>query len=651
MKVDAALLEIFRDETAERLDRVVETLLAVEAGQASAEAVDALFRDVHSIKGNAGMVGFEEARALAHAMEDLLEPARERGALDAELADPLLRATDAIRRVVAGEPEVAEAALRELATAHRDPEGPAESASAAKPSAQPEGGPVASSSIRVAAEKVDRLLDSVGEAVLQHRRVDYVLGANGGQAGEAAAEELDRGARLLDELQHAAIEMRTLPLSSIAGAFPRAVRDLARQEGKEARLEMSGVDTQLDRTILDGISETITHLLTNAVVHGLEAPEERERAGKPREGRIHLAAHQRGGLVAIEVNDDGAGVSAEVAREAARAGSLVDVLARAGFSTAAAVTQSAGRGVGLDAVKARVESLGGTLELDSAPGAGMRVTLLLPLTLALLRVLLVERGGRPFGLPLAAVAEARAVEGRMWLAGRASIEVRGASVPLADLAELTGMPAPALGEEPPALVVSAGGARLAAACDRVLGEQELVVKSLGPVLAATPGLLGAAILGDGQVALILDPAWLVRRPGAAAAGNGRAPAPAEAGRTILVVDDQFTVREIQRSILEAAGYRVKTAQDGREALEAISGDGAIDLVVTDVQMPRMDGFQLLEAIRADPDHGSLPVVVVTSQAGEDDRRRGAEAGADAYMVKQEFNQGALLETVGRLVGG
>jgi len=652
MKLDSAVLEIFRDETAERLDRVVEVLLAAEAGAAAPDAIDSLFRDIHSIKGNAGMVGFDEAHRIAHAMEDVLEPARDRGVLATDSTEPLLRATDAIRRVVAGEEQVAGPIVEALAASAMPPGGePAPASAPATPATAPGQG-----SFRVAAPKVDRLLNSVGETVLQHRRLEHSLSLRGAEAAATGAvdEEMAHGGRLLDDLQHAAIEMRMLPLASITGPFQRAARDLAHREGKDVELTISGADTQLDRTILDGISETIGHLLSNAVVHGLEAPDEREAAGKPAQGRIELRADQRGGMVAIEVADDGRGISAEVASEAERRGSLLAVIARPGFSTAERVSDAAGRGVGLDAVKAHVEELGGELEVQSAPGDGMTVTLTLPLTLALLRVLLVERDGRPFGLPLSAASDAQVVAERMSLGGRPTIQVRERAIPLADLAALLGATARPLPARSSAVVVSGAGSRVAIAYDRLLGEQELVVKALGPVLARVRGYLGAAILGDGRVALILDPAALVRREASTAPpsspGTPARSAPAPRSPVVLVVDDQFTVRELQRSILEAAGYRVLTACNGREAMESLSGNGTVDLVISDIQMPEMDGFALLDAIRSGPAHSDLPVVIVSARAGEEDRRRGAEAGGDAYVVKQEFSQRGLLDTVERLVG-
>lgn len=607
------ILELASEEVHDALERIEATLLALERGTPPPDLVDALFRDAHSIKGTAGMVGLHTAASMAHAMEERLESCRTDGTDAVALVAPLLKAVDAMR----------------LATATPEPEAVAVPEAAV---------PVAPGrAIRVSAEKVDRMLDAVGETMLHHRRLEHL-----------AEEELGTGERLLADLQDAVIEMRTLPLDSITAAYPRAVRDLALEAGKEVEFVITGGETQLDRVILEGISDVIFHIARNAIAHGIERPEERALQGKARAGRLELRAEQRGGMVALELRDDGRGVSPELISRAREVGSLTDLLCVPGFSTAEGVTDIAGRGVGLDAVKTHVERLGGSVEVHSEPGSGMTVIMLLPLTLALLRVLLCRRGGHAFALPLTSVREVVTVRETTALGGRRSLALRGDSIPLADLGGVIGAACPPLRAAPPAMIVSSSSRIVALACDEVLGDEEVVMKSLGPLLAGVEGYLGAAILHDGGLALVVDPSHAVR----AQAGGDRAPlpvAPARAAAKVLVVDDQFTVREMQRSILETAGYRVETARDGREALGRITADAAIDMVLTDVQMPVMDGFDLLRAIRGLPDRASLPVAIITSMDGEDHRRRGVEAGADAYIVKQQFDQQTLLDTVGRLV--
>jgi two-component system chemotaxis sensor kinase CheA len=682
---DAELAQVFRDEATERLDQMDAALLAIESGMAGAQTVNELFRHAHTIKGAAGMLGMDDIRVLAHAVEDVLAAVRDAGAFPAELADPLLRATGALHAQVNGESVPVDGLLDELAAsravplqagladeeinpdeqqrdrASPDALGPLATGAAKHLSDDASRGdgeaqetvpaPRASAerrSLRVPAGKIDRLLNIVGEAVQERRRLVHSLGAEAGLPRDVA-DALGAEARTLEELKDTAIQLRTLPLELIAGPLPREVRDVARAVGKDVEFVISGAETELDRVILESLSEPLVHLLRNAVVHGVESPAERERAGKPKRGRVELRAVPRGSLVEIVVADDGRGVSPEVIEEARREGSLTEVLTRAGYSTAKEVTGLAGRGVGLDAVKTYAQSMAGTFQIRSEPGQGMEVMLLLPLALALLDVLLFERGGAVYGVPLAAVEETVTVTVTVTLEGMPSLDVRGRALPVADVAALLGAHAPALRERPPALVVSAGGRRIVVACDALVGKEEVVVKPLGPLLGCVRGYLGAAILGDGRIALLAEPAALARSSRRTAAASSPVTRQAAAPK-VLVVEDSFTVRELQRSILESAGYSVLTARDGRDALRVLGTDPDIALVVTDLEMPELDGLGLTRAIRADAARASLPVVIVTSRGSDEDQRTGIEAGADAYMVKRSFDQQALLATVERLIG-
>ena len=663
---DADLAELFRDESAQRLDQMDTALLAVESGAAGAETIDSLFRNAHTIKGAAGMLGFDDVRALAHAAEDVLASMRAAEAFPPEFAPPLLRATAALRAQINadGTAEPVAGLLKDLAAcraARTDGEtagsAPGAAAAAAPNPASPAtagasagAGAGDGRTLRVPAGKIDHLLDVAGEIMQYRTRLAHSLGGQAGQP-EDVAEAFGAGERMLDDLRDTAVGMRTLPLAVIAGPLPRMVRDFARAAGKEVEFVVTGADTELDRVILESLSEPLGHLLRNAVIHGVESPAERERAGKPARGRVELRAASRGSFVEIVVADDGRGASPEVIGEARREGSLADVLARPGYSTADEVTDLAGRGVGLDAVRSYVHSLGGSLAVRSEPGQGMEVVQLLPVALALMEVLLFERAGAVYGVPLAVVQQVVMVTQRLTLEGRQALEIGGSSVPVADFAALIGAAAPPLGDQPPALIISVAGRRAVVTCDALLGEEEVVVKPLGPLLAGLEGYLGASILGDGRIALLIEPAMLTRKslgvPGPAVPRAADGPA---AATKILVVEDSFTVRELQRSILEAAGYCVATAHDGRDALAVLDQDAAISLVITDLEMPELDGIGLTRAIRADAARSSLPVVVVTSRADEEDRLRGIEAGADAYMGKRSFDQQALLATVERLVG-
>ena len=658
-------MQIFREEAEERLDRVVDALLALERGEASEETVHAVLREVHSIKGGAGMLRLAAAGSVAHAMEDALAEARERGWLAPDAIDPLLRASDALRRAVQGEEVDAEKSLASLTALSRSDvpdEGTWKDVEVDAPEDQADerAGEFAAPgqgrrSLRVDAGKLDAVVDSLGEAVLHQRRLGHLLEGFEGPAPQELDETLHRADLRLDALQHAVIGLRTVPLSSITGPFPRMVRDLAAASEKEIELIVIGAETQLDRAVLEGASEAISHLLRNAVAHGIEPPDERQHAGKRRCGSVELRARQHGDRVAIEVADDGRGVAPDLVAKASQGTPLAQVLAAPGLTRAERPTELSGRGVGLDAVLEHVGRLGGELHVRTESGRGTTFTLLLPISLALLHVLLAERGDTLFGIPMSAVTEVVDATDPLVLRGRCSLDFRGEQVPLADpIAVLGGAPAP-LTVGCKAIVATAGGARAGLACDAIVGDDELLVKPLGALLSDTAGYLGAAVVGSGRIAVVLDPAYVLpvaeRQPARLepAAEEPAPQEPAPAAARILVVDDQFTAREIQRSILEAAGYGVVTARDGREAWDLLANGEDIGLVVTDLEMPEMDGLELVRTIRGDARWSSLPVVVVTSRGTEEDERRGLEAGADAYVVKQRFDQRALLDTVERLV--
>lgn len=690
--MDERLLTIFRGEAEERLDRMVQTLLTVEAGAGDEESVRELFRHAHSLKGTAGMVGLKGIGQIAAAVEDVLSAARHDGELEPAMAGPLLAVTDAIREAMAGQPidpDEVVAALgaaagrtedgsqagepREVEGRDPPPEPPAPPAppepsrdpaprelvpappapvAAAVPSVRPAGiAHPAGRTLRVAADRVDELLDATGNVVNGIRRFRHVLGD---EADSRIRDEVEGGEAMIMGVQQAVLDLRTLPLASIVGPFSRAVRDIAAAEGKEVSLELIGVDASFDRAILDALPDLIVHLLRNAVSHGIEPPAEREAAGKPRAGTIVLRAEPQGSEVTVTIADDGRGVASQLRERASSPVELAELLSTPGLSTAETVGTLSGRGVGLDAVRRDVEALGGAMLATTVPGEGTEFVLRLPSTLAVIGTLMVEREGRVFGIGLSALEEVVELERIVRLGDTVAVDVRGEAIQLADLASLLGMrvSTPASG---PALIVSALNRRIAVRVDRLVGEQEGLVKSLGQLLAGVRGYIGATFLSTGGLALILDARHLVRvAPSVVAAGpedplDRVAPAAADGAPRVLVVDDQFTVRELQRTILSGAGYEVLTARDGREALELLEREPDVRLVLTDIEMPVLDGFGLLVALRDDERFASLPVVVVSSRGGDDDRRRGAEAGADAYVDKAQFDQRTLLETVERLV--
>jgi two-component system chemotaxis sensor kinase CheA len=473
---------------------------------------------------------------------------------------------------------------------------------------------------------------------------------------------------LTDDLQGDVKRLRMLPLRSIAGGFERVVRDLARSLGKEARLVLTGTDTELDRHLLDEMKDPLLHLIRNALDHGIEPAAERLRLGKPAVGTVSLAAYQRGGSVVIDVEDDGVGLDASNIRSAAANlhllsetdlaalpdSEVVRLIFQPGLSTARLVSQVSGRGVGLDVVARAVERLGGAIDVRATPGHGTRFRITLPLTLATTRALLIEAGGARYALHTSAVERVLRVEQTRNVGGRLMFEHDGLAVPLARLSELLGGPAARapLDPEAPSIValVGAGAQRVGLIIDQVVGEQEVVVKPLGYPLLRVRYIAGATILGSGQVVPILNVGDLTR---AASRSTPVAalPQPATTQQRrlrVLVADDSLTTRTLERFILEAAGYEVALAGNGVEA-RSLLDEHEWDVLVSDVDMPELDGVTLTAQLRQMPRFRELPIVLVTSLASPEDRERGLQAGADAYMVKSSFDQDQLLRTIQELV--
>lgn len=488
----------------------------------------------------------------------------------------------------------------------------------------------------------------------------HLRGRLGGSLGHLRA--------LTDDLQDDVKRLRMLPFGSVADGFGRVVRDLARSLGKEARLILSGADTELDRHVLDSIKDSLLHLLRNALDHGIEHPSARQRAGKPTTGSVAMGAYQRGGTVVIEVEDDGAGLDPHVIRRAASEHHLVPasdlaalpdsevlrLIFQPGFSTSEHVSQVSGRGVGLDVVARTAERLGGRVEVHATPGRGTLFQITLPLTLATARALLFEAGEGLYAMHTSAVERVVRVDQLRHVGGRLMLEYEGAAVPVAILAELLGARAGTGTGEPGAartiVIVGVGVQRVGLMIDQVVGEQEIVVKPLGYPLRRVRFVSGATILGSGRVVPILNVADLTRAAARAATPSFESRLPAAEPRRlrVLVADDSLTTRTLERYILEAAGYEVALAGDGLEAL-ALLDERECDVLVSDVDMPNLDGVALTAQLRQVPRFRELPIILVTSLASDDDRARGLEAGADAYMVKSSFDQDQLLRTIQELV--
>ncbi|MGE0707983.1 MAG: chemotaxis protein CheW [Planctomycetota bacterium] len=462
-------------------------------------------------------------------------------------------------------------------------------------------------------------------------------------------------------LQHLAVDVRLRPVAHLFDRVPRLVRDLARQLGKRVRVRVSGEDTEMDRVILDALKSPLNHLLRNALDHGLETPAERQGAGKDPEGLLELSAGQEGNRVAIRVRDDGRGIdprrvaAAAVERgilDAAQAAELSDeqaiqLVLAPGFSTKEGVTEISGRGVGMDAVRRTVEDLKGELRVDSLLGRGSVITIMLPLTLLISRVMLLRSGGQRFALPTEAIVESVRLPAHevVEFNGRPTVRWREQVLPLVRLAPFLGQAALPDPSWLRALIVAHGQERLALAVEELHEERSVVVKPLGWPLERLPWVSGAVQDPSGEVALQLHVPELFnrRRRRAAAAEPQRA-----AGRTVLVVDDSIVSRQRLGRAMEALGFEVFVAVDGVDALGLLERVRPL-LIVTDIEMPRLDGLGLARRIRAHRELSAVPLVVVSNRGSPKDRQAGLEAGADAYLPKSELSLTALRQIVERLL--
>ena len=719
---DPELVATFRAEVEERVASLCEGLLKLESHQAPRQLVAALFRDAHTVKGSARMLGLDGVVDVAHRAEDLLGALKDgRLAVRKDLVDVLLVAAESINRSLPGSSRpvgadelAAVVAALDSACAGDDPVAvPRLAAEEVAEADDPRGR--GGDSIRVPTRRVHDLVDVVGVAELDVRRISrhgrelaalaaehqraaravreslagqpaearttealHALVALGDQLGAATRELLARaedGQSRLADVRDGAMGLAMVPVRRVVAGFPQLVRELSAPRSpddpvKDVALVLTGQDVELDTRVLDAVADSLRHLVTNAVDHGCESPAQRIQAGKPAQATVTVAARAAGSTVVIEVSDDGRGVDEEALRAVAvergllpvgstvSGGALLHVLFTPGFSTRGEVTQTSGRGVGLDVVRTVVEDLSGTIEVRSEHGRGTTFTITLPVTLGVLRCLIARIGDERYALPVSGVLEtiSLATAARHELAGVPVLARDGRTMPLVDLGRILDVP----GHRDPraAVVVQHGGAAelLAFAVDELESELELVVKELGTFFGRLPTVAGATIDGDGSVVLVLDVRELAVRQLASGTGLAPAsrPAPVPVARAsdrprVLVVEDSFGVHELQRVILEGAGYEVHTAVDGLDGASRLT-EQPVDLVLSDVEMPGMDGFTLTRTLRRTRGWEDVPVVIMTSRGDEADQRAGLDAGASAYLLKSEFDQAELIDTVRRLLG-
>ena len=733
--IDHDLLPIFLEEAAETLTELHALLRRWRDEPDAADASRQVARLLHSLKGSARMAGAMSLGAHLHQLESQLEDGLSTRQAAAVLADTLAHGLDRCEQMI----DILALGERAAPAAASQPATSAKTGAGAAAAQGDDAESLASPTLRVRAERVDRFVNQAGEIGVARSRIDGELRTlrrslldltenvirlrnqlreveiqaevqmqsriahAGAHAGDFDPLELDRYTRLQEltrmmaesvndvttvqqnllhnldgadlalnsqarmarELQQGLMQVRMLPFDSLASRLYRVVRQSARELGKRATLDLRGGRIEIDRSVLEQMAAPLEHLLRNAVAHGIEPPAARSAAGKPETGIIELTVSQEGNEIAITIADDGAGLDLERiaarARERGLLGAdehpderrLTNLIFVSGFSTATELSAVSGRGVGMDVVKAQTAAAGGRVDVSSRRGEGTRFSIRLPLTLAVTQALLVQGGGRTWAIPSNMVVQAMELkpDALRSMQEAHGIDWQGEHYPYRYLPRLLG-DREARPEEQRynwVLLLRAGAQTLALHVDGLRGNQEIIVKNAGPQLTRIVGMTGATVLGDGEIVLILNPVALASR-GLAEEVEGlgldspaaEAPPPLHLP-TVMVVDDSLTVRKITGRLLEREGYRVITAKDGVDALEQLL-DTLPDVVLSDIEMPRMDGFDLVRNIRADARLAHLPVIMITSRLAEKHRRYAEEVGANHYLGKP-YQEEELLELV------
>jgi two-component system, chemotaxis family, sensor kinase CheA len=725
------LLPRFREMTADRVEKISTALLQLERGTASNEQREELARELHTLKGEARMMGFAAISSVIHAAEDLLKgcgamPSREQAQALLETCDAVLAMLDQpgelapasqalVNRLhgligVAGAPG-ATAAPAPAAPATPKPAAAAEHAEAGgirAPARLELRGDRTHASIRVDVDRLDEIAAIAGDVLVEGARAnrrardldglfarwnrvsDRVVALaeqlRHDGFGDKTVEQLEGDVHLLrsdtfrfsrnhsEAVQGSRAQFtllaervgsaRLIPLSGVLAGFPRAAREMAREQGKELDCEVSGGETGVDKAILLSLNDPLVHLVRNSIDHGVESPEERAAAGKPPVGRLTITARSDGDLLALVVQDDGRGITPAKIRASALARGIIgeqqaaslsaraalDLIFVAGFSTREQAGETSGRGVGLDVVRRKVTALGGSVTVESEPGQWTRFTLRLPQSLSLMKVLLVRIDEDVYGLPAVDVDSVARLDPKdvAEVAGIRAVRYRNRLLPLVALGPLLSLNGGPRHPRPTVAYVMHGDEGAAVVVDGLFGEREVAVKAPGAFLKGMRFVTGAAALEDGRVALLLSTPDLItaaRRLASPAMSRGRD----RRRLRILLVDDSAIAREAEAALLRSLGHEVDEAVDGEDGWQRLQG-GSFQLLITDVQMPVLDGIDLTRRVKASPRFFKLPILILSSLSAPEERRRGVDAGADAYMVKGELDAETLASALERLCG-
>ena len=515
--------------------------------------------------------------------------------------------------------------------------------------------------IRVDVNKLDQLMNLIGELVLAKNRLIKIYNdVEERYEGEKFLDELNQVVSSISivttDLQIAVMKARMLPIGKVFNKFPRLVRDLSRELTKKVRLIIEGEDTELDKSIIEEIGDPLVHMIRNSIDHGIELPAERVKKGKTEEGTVWLKAYNEGNMIVIEIKDDGAGMNPETLKQTAIEKGIITqneaenihdkeafmLIFKPGFSTASQVTSVSGRGVGMDVVKTNIEKLNGIIEVDSIPGKGTTFKLKIPLTLAIIQALLVASQEDLFAVPLSNVIETvRIVEEDIYtIEGKSVLKLRDEVLPLVNMADIFKIKKILEPEKYLYVVIlGLGTTKIGLIVDRFIGQEEIVIKSLGEYLKGIQGIAGATIRGDGKVTLIVDVGSLMKL---AKETHNKTPVNTlkevkkkkekPGDYTVMIVDDSAMDRKIMHQAIEKLGINIIEAKDGVEALDLLKRND-VDAMLIDIEMPRMDGYTLAQEIRKYNKYRKLPLIAVTSRTTKSDRVRGVEVGMNEYITK------------------
>lgn len=697
-----SLRAFFLDEATEHLESINGALARLHGDASDREALAEVLRKLHTLKGSAGSVLLQDMSQLAHSLEDRVIALRDRNApvarneVDAldDGAQKLSQALRMLEREVRGQPQPQGLVSdRRLVDRRADPDSQTVRVEVQRiDELMDAASELVFDRTRIARrlQELDGCVRDLGKVRAELQKFALELERLPGELPQRAAElavELSTAVAALGRAVHGVGEdaeglqrtsatlqegirhVRMMAIGRLFARFEQPVRELARREGKQVRWVTAGEETEIDKAVVERVAEPLLHLVRNAVAHGIEAPEVRRALGKPETGTVTVSARHEGDAIEILVADDGRGVDSEAVRralvnarrispeEAAQLdeAALFATLFEGGLSTRDAADDLAGRGVGLDAVKEALARLGGTVRVTSVQDRGASFVVRLPLTTAVQQALLFKVGGQVYALPAARVSDAVQVSAEdLRTAGPEggidkiliTLDDGPQELPVVRLGALFGVPAPPGGNpRRSALVVHFGLGdavqTFAVTCDKVIGPREIVVRSLGPLLAHLPLYAGATISGAGKVQLILDVAHLadIARRGVRATRPTRALGP----RRVLVCDDSRSIREAASLILAQGGYSVETVPDGWDAWELLQ-DRPFDLLLTDLEMPRLDGHELISRVRRAPETAGLPIVVITSRTNDPTRNRVIAEGADGFVPKP-LRRKSLLDAV------